>query len=133
MNIFGVLLKQLFSSPATNEFPAKYAPESTIDFLSMVQKGEVKLVPPIPVPPNFRGKVAYDRETCIGCGLCSRVCPTKAIEFLPEDKKIKVFMSRCCFCAQCVDVCPVNALSMTDEFMLSTYDKYADYLIVTGE
>jgi len=133
MNIFGVLLRQLFLKPATNEFPAKYAPESTIDFLCSVQRGEVELVPPVPVPPNFRGKVAYDREACIGCGLCNRVCPTKAIEFLPEDKKIKIFMSRCCFCAQCVDVCPVNALSMTDEFMLSSYDKYADYLIVTGE
>jgi electron transport complex protein RnfB len=89
------------------------------------------MVPPVAVPPNFRGKIAYDRENCIGCELCYKICPTQAIEWLPEEKKIKVFVSRCCFCAQCVDICPVNTLAMTDEFLLANYNKYADELIVT--
>lgn len=130
MGIVGIILKQLFLKPATNKFPAKYAPASIIQFLDKATKGEVKLTPPIPVPPRFRGKIAYDREKCTGCKLCVRICPTRAIEFIPEDKKVKVFISRCCFCAQCVDICPVDALAMTDEFLLSSYDKYADHLIV---
>jgi formate hydrogenlyase subunit 6/NADH:ubiquinone oxidoreductase subunit I len=124
------ILKQLFLNPATNKFPAKYAPASTIQFLDRVTKGELKLIPPVPLPPGFRGKIAYDRENCIGCKLCYQICPTRAIEWLPEEKKVKVFISRCCFCAQCVEICPVNTLAMTDEFLLANYDKYADALVV---
>jgi len=131
MGVVSIILKQLFLKPATNKFPAKYAPTSTIQFLEKVKRGELELTPPITVPPKFRGKMSYDREKCTGCKLCVRICPTKAIEFIPEEKKVKIFVSRCCFCAQCVEICPVDALAMTDEFLLSSYDKYADELIVT--
>jgi len=124
------ILKQLFRKPATNIFPAKYAPESTLSFLDRVARQEVKLHPPVSVPAGFRGKIAYDRENCSGCQQCYKICPTHAIEWLAEEKKIKVFIARCCFCAQCVDVCPVNTLAMTDEFLLASYDKYADELVV---
>lgn len=130
MKVFKVVLKQLFSKVATNKFPAKYAPRSTIKLLDKVARGKVKIIPPIAVPPQFRGKIAYDKEKCTGCQMCIRVCPTKAIEFISEEKKIKVFVSRCCFCSQCVEICPANALSMTEEFTLSNPDKYADELIV---
>jgi formate hydrogenlyase subunit 6/NADH:ubiquinone oxidoreductase subunit I len=124
------IVKQLFQKPATNIFPAKYAPESTLSFLDRVARQEVKLHPPVAIPPGFRGKIAYDRENCIGCQQCFKICPTKAIEWLPEEKKIKIFISRCCFCAQCVDVCPVNTLAMTEEFLLANYDKYADEMVI---
>jgi formate hydrogenlyase subunit 6/NADH:ubiquinone oxidoreductase subunit I len=124
------IVKQLFQKPATNIFPAKYAPESTLSFLDRVAKQELKLHPPVTVPPRFRGKIAYDRENCIGCQQCYKICPTKAIEWLPEEKKVRVFVSRCCFCAQCVDICPVNTLAMTEEFLLASYDKYADELVI---
>jgi len=124
------VLRQLFQKPATNIFPAKYAPTSTLSFLDMVARQEVKLHPPIEVPPRFRGKIAYDRGNCIGCQQCYKICPTKAIEWLPEEKKVKVFVSRCCFCAQCVDICPVYTLAMTEEFLLATYDKDAEGLVI---
>jgi hypothetical protein len=57
------ILKQLFQKPATNIFPAKYAPESTLSFLDMVAREEVKLHPPVAIPPRFRGKIAYDRRS----------------------------------------------------------------------
>ena len=132
MQMLKVLLKQLFLTPATNKFPARYAPKSATAFLSSVQKGEAALIPPVEVHAGFRGKIAYDREKCTGCQLCIKVCPTMAIEFIPEEKKVKIFVSRCCFCAQCNDICPTGALSMTDEFLLSSYDKYADELVVTA-
>ena len=62
--------------------------------------------------------------------MCIDVCPTRAIEFIPEEKKVKIFVSRCCFCAQCVEICPPKVLWMTEEFLLASYDKYADELVV---
>ena len=91
MKMLKILLKQLFLEPATNKFPAKYAPKSTTKFLKKVQEDGNLLIPPVKVPPRFRGKISYDREKCIGCQLCTRVCPTRAIQFIPEEKKIKIF------------------------------------------
>ncbi len=128
--ILKVLMAQLFSRPVTNRFPAKYMPRSVTGFLAKVGQGKAKLVPPVPVPKGFRGKLAYDRETCIGCQLCIRVCPASVIMFKPETKKIRIHVARCTFCGQCVDVCPVDALAMTEEFLLAAYDRFDPSLIV---
>ncbi len=133
MRILRVLFRQLLSPPATNRFPTTYAPKSVRDFLARAATDGSLVTPPVPVPPRFRGKIAYDREKCIGCQLCVRICPAKAIEFIPDEKKVRIFVSRCCFCSQCNDVCPVGCLSMTDQFLLSSYDKYSDEMIVTGK
>lgn len=132
MGIVNVLFRQLFSPSGTNQFPAKHAPKSVSGFLASAASGAKAIIPPVPTPPGFRGKIAYDREKCIGCQLCVKICPAKAIEFIPDEKKVKIFISRCCFCSQCNDVCPTHCLSMTDEFLLSSYDKYCDEMIVTG-
>ncbi|HDO19168.1 MAG TPA: 4Fe-4S dicluster domain-containing protein [Thermoplasmatales archaeon] len=124
------LVKQMFKKPFTNLFPAKYAPSSVGKFVESVKKGEIKINPPIETPEGFRGKILYDREKCIGCQLCTKVCPSDAIEFLPEKKKIRIYVTRCTFCAQCVDACPVNALKSSDEFMLSTTDRFSKELII---
>lgn len=117
------LLRQLFKRPFTNKFPAKHIPKSVTDFLLKVKKGETKPNKPIAVPPGFRGKIAYNREKCTGCQLCTKVCPAAAVEFLPKEKKIRYHLFRCTFCGQCVEICPVKALLFTDEFLLADYKK----------
>ncbi len=128
--ILKTLFSQLVTKPATNRFPAKYMPKSVLGFLGKVKAGKAKIVPPVPVPPRFRGKIAYNREKCIGCQLCIRVCPAKVIEFLPEAKKIRMHVARCTFCAQCVDACPVDALAESGEFLLSDTNRSSAALTV---
>ncbi len=137
------VLKLLFKKPFTNKFPAKYAPKSTYGFIKLVKEGKAQIIPPVPTPPKFRGKLKYDRESCVGCGLCVKVCPAKAIELVtykeePKEegarpkivRKIRIYIGRCVYCSQCVDICPRNSLSMTDEFLLANEDKLAKELIV---
>ena len=124
------LLRQLLRKPATNLFPAKYLPPSVTEFLKSVAAGKAKLTPPVETPPNFRGKIEYQRDGCIGCSLCVKVCPSHAIELLPETKRIRIWVDQCIFCSQCTDICPKGGLRMTDEFLLATEDRYDENLIV---
>ncbi len=124
------LIKQLLSEPATNKFPAKYLPPSITEFLRQVGEGKVPLNPPVPIPPNFRGKLAYEREACTGCTLCARVCPSHAIDVLPETRRMRIWITQCIFCSQCTDACPKNGLHMTEEFLLADEDRFSENLIV---
>ena len=98
--------------------------------VELVQKGKIKLNPPVEVPEGFRGRIAYNIEECIGCQLCIKVCPSRAIEFVPEVKKVKIYISSCTFCSQCNDICPKKCLSMSKEFELADYEKYGKSLII---
>jgi NAD-dependent dihydropyrimidine dehydrogenase PreA subunit len=81
------LLSQLFKKPNTNPFPAAQLPPTITGLLAQVGRGEATLNPPVPVPAKLRGKMTYNRDTCIGCKLCIKVCPAHAIDFLPATKK----------------------------------------------
>ena len=130
MTMLFELLTQMFKKPATNQFPLRHAPKSVHGLVAAVQAGKAKLNPPVPVPDDFRGKIQYNRETCIGCRLCINVCPAHAIEFLPGEKKVRFFVAQCIECSQCVDVCPKKCISMSKEFAMADYSKYSEKLIV---
>lgn len=124
------ILKQMLKKPDTNTFPAKYLPPSITGFLDKVAEGKAQIHPPIATPLNFRGKIVYDHDTCIGCKICIRVCPANAIEFIPETKTVRIYVTQCIFCSQCNDACPVNCLHMSDEFLLADENRYSENLIV---
>lgn len=125
-----LVLRQLFKKPATNLFPAKNLPPSITSYLQAVADGKAVIIPPVQTPPKFRGKITYNRDTCIGCKICIRVCPANAIEFLPDTKRIRIWVTQCVFCSQCNEVCPKDCLHMSDEFLLATEDRYSEPLIV---
>lgn len=123
-------LRQLFKKPVTNFFPAKNLPPSITGFLQSVADGKATIHPPIPIPPKYRGKIAYDRDTCIGCKMCIRVCPANAIEFIPETKRMRIWVTQCVFCGQCTDICPKGSLHMSYEFLLATENRFSESMIV---
>ncbi len=87
-------LRNLFSKPATRLYPA--------------------------VPANLadetRGRIVYDMDKCIFCGLCERRCPTNAITMDKANKSQTVSRARCIACRVCVENCPTDAIDMRREY-----------------
>ena len=79
------------------------------------------------IPSDYRGKIMFDPNLCIGCKMCMRDCPSKAIEIekVGEDKVFKAIfhLDHCIYCAQCVDSCPKKALASTPQFELANYQR----------
>ena len=56
--------------------------------------------------------LVLDQETCVGCRLCTVVCPHAV--FSIEDKKAAVTDPNACMeCGACVQNCPVQAISVS--------------------
>ncbi len=59
-----------------------------------------------------------DIDKCVGCGLCTKVCPYNAIAVNKETKKAVVVEAACAGCGTCGGECPFGAIEMrhfTDE------------------
>ena len=83
-------------------------------------------------PAAFRGRPVLVQEEdgserCVACGLCSRVCPSLAIEVQAAETtdekerypvKFEINMLRCIYCGFCEEVCPEEAIVMSDEYEL---------------
>jgi formate hydrogenlyase subunit 6/NADH:ubiquinone oxidoreductase subunit I len=119
--IFSEVIKHLFKKPATSGYP---------------------FTPATPMK-DFRGRIDFDSSKCIGCQICVRVCPSKAIE-IPLDphqppapaqvegqppvaakKKFDCIMKldHCVYCWQCAESCPKQALITTQDFELAHTDR----------
>lgn len=55
------------------------------------------------------GKIEIDKNKCIGCGLCQKVCPNDTITITDNNKR-KIEIKECLTCFECQRVCPVSAI-----------------------
>ena len=53
-----------------------------------------------PESQSFQQEIMENQNRCVGCGLCIKVCPNKAI-----DHNGKIDRSKCRNCNACVDIC----------------------------
>ena len=119
--VFSEVFAHLFKKPITSGYPFEKAH----------------------IFPNFRGRIDFDSPKCIGCQMCVKVCPAKAIE-IPLSKeqppapvavegqpaaaakrKFDCIMKldHCVYCAQCVETCPKKALIMTQDYELASVNR----------
>ena len=57
--------------------------------------------------PSFQGLPEWQEQSCVQCGRCADVCPTKAITLQKGHKEAfwTVDSKKCIFCGYCVETC----------------------------
>ena len=63
----------------------------------------------IVLPKGYRGLIEYDKDACIFCDKCEKVCPPGAILFyqpLEGEKEYRYNPWLCIYCGECVRACP---------------------------
>jgi formate hydrogenlyase subunit 6/NADH:ubiquinone oxidoreductase subunit I len=96
-------------------------------FSNLFKKRATHKYPEVPavVAEGFRGRQVLHLENCVGCTLCAKDCPTKAIEFIAYGGKKRplIHLEKCVFCYQCADTCQKNVFEKSKFFELAVIDK----------
>ena len=69
-------------------------------------------IEPSPLPERARGRLAFDVESCVFCGLCARRCPSVAIEVVKAEKRVSIQHLSCVLCGVCVEACSRHSLTL---------------------
>jgi len=67
------------------------------------------------VLPNLKPEWKLDLDTCIKCGLCSKVCPSRAID-VEIKENISFNAEKCIGCNWCAFICPKDSISVKKVF-----------------
>ena len=109
-----VALSNLFKKPSTVPFP-----KVNVD-----------------AKPNYRGRISYEADKCVNCGMCIKVCSPGAITRTVEPAEggenitYTIDLTSCTFCGTCSDFCSTKAMTLTTDYHMVAED--ASELRVTG-
>jgi len=78
---------------------------------------------------NKKKKLVYDYDRCCGCGICTKVCPTSAIELGPvieiatgmDAPPVMIDEKKCSFCGMCAAFCPHKAIKIENDIQKDDY------------
>lgn len=72
---------------------------------------------------NYSDKLRVDKNKCIGCGKCEKLCPMHNIKVI--DKKV-VQDNQCTMCYRCINNCPKQAMTLLGKEVVeqSVIEKY---------
>ncbi len=57
-------------------------------------------------------EISRNEESCMHCGMCTALCPSKALHLNLETRLVDFDQEKCTACNMCVTVCPVRAMIM---------------------
>jgi Pyruvate/2-oxoacid:ferredoxin oxidoreductase delta subunit len=60
--------------------------------------------------PQRRYDIIWDKESCVNCGMCAKICNFKA--FTKDEKTVSFDEAKCWGCTICKEHCPVNAIAL---------------------
>jgi ech hydrogenase subunit F len=101
-DMIGNVFKNLTSKPATRKYPFEKRPSYK----------------------NTRGSVGgVGIDDCIFCGICSKKCPSDAIEVKKAEKSWEIDPFKCVICGACAEVCPKKCIYMDEKYTASAYKK----------
>lgn len=104
MKFTGFALKNLFSKPATSNYPFE----------------------PAVYPEASRGHIEIDIDDCIMCGMCQRKCPSDAIKVDKATRTWSIERMGCVQCENCVNGCPKKCLSIKPGYSEPSATKTVD-------
>ncbi len=55
-------------------------------------------------------EISRNEESCMHCGLCTALCPSKALHLNLTTRLVDFDQDKCTACNMCVTVCPVHAM-----------------------
>jgi NADH-quinone oxidoreductase subunit I len=126
-----IVMKYLFKKPVTLRYPE-----------------EKRKLPARSRGRHYLTKWNDGLERCVGCELCSIVCPAQAIYVKAAENKpgeafskgeryaedYQINMLRCIFCGYCEEACPTGAIILGNDYELSAYDResliYTKYMLL---
>jgi ferredoxin len=67
------------------------------------------------------GRLRIDEHLCTACGVCAAVCPTGAVDQVPEDEDQVLLFRRsdCTNCSLCEEACPEAAVEFEERIHLA--------------
>ena len=60
---------------------------------------------------KIKRKAIVDREYCVACGTCVKVCPLQIIQ-IEQGVFAKINSDKCVGCGKCFNACPASVINL---------------------